>query len=1313
MPSSLTSGGHYLEKHPAYNLDDLSANIVSNFNNYDKSWLMHAHNIRAISGDDLILEVSGNNRIVFYENDHSFNLCDLVGFKILNKNLTATDANVRIPISANNYSFADPTSLLTSLTLNGSYVDLTGAGYTLKYAPSTINSKVHVRAKINYKSSAGTEQLITFRLMRDISGGSTGDILMTDSSLGSITGVTTHGIYNLEYLDSPVTQEDVRYYLKFRIEAPDSDIVVSSGVLGYNNGNHNFFSAQEIYIPATYQYVPKDCACDQMINYQDSLVVAGGSGTNTLVRSLNNGEEWIPLGNGVITNTCNDIVWSTENNKFIAVGSGANTIVYSARDATEWRDVSLSTNIFSTSGNGVTWSGLRFVAVGEGTNTIAHSGDGLYWRTVPNSTSIFSTRGNKVAYGNNRYIAVGQGTNTIAYSDDGMNWIGLGSSIFSTAGHSIIWNGDRWVAGGQGTNTLAISNDNGYSWIGLGTSIFSTKVMGLGTNDMSMVAVGTGTNTIAYSSDNGLNWTGTTSVFGGSSSGNSVSWVGDRFIATSNDATHTTGYSYDGINWTGLGNDELTTTANAVATNKAYLGLNDKFYLLTGLGLDASFRHIDISGVLEVSGNAQIDNVLIDTNTISTTDATGHLHVLATNGAMNTKSNLDMSLISVTGIINIESHQNTNVTSQNADVNITSSTQDVNISSHQQTNITSQTSQTNMTAHQQNNITAQNGQTTVTSHQNFEVQAQNGDVNLVSSAQDVNITSHQNTNILAQTGDVNITSSAQDVNVTSHQQMNVTSQNAQTNLSGLQQVNVVSQTAQVIVTSSQGNIQMTSHQQTTIASQNSNVSIQSTGAGTTQIGPSLTVDNVLIDGNSISEQGGGGLQLQSATSVVAISSGGGNTTISPSLQVDNINIDSNVIKSNTSTIDFNNNTLTNVLNMTVGGVQNSFVPAGIIVMWSGSDGGIPTGWALCNGGNGTPDLRGRFILASTYGGGIGGLFGAGTSTNHSTGQTGGLHDHVLSIAEMPGHNHGASSQNTDVNHNHGASSQNTDVEHLHAASSQNTDVEHLHAASSQQTDVNHNHGATSDSTQSTILMAQTNVNHAHTLGQHNHQGGSHTHAGAAHTHGTGQHSHTQNSHSHEFSIGNHNHPGNVNFRYSSSEEGDGHVSILTDDQDFGTLNIQQVGGGVQLQSSGAHNGDTNSSAGAINQASAGNTGNANAANTGNGGVVATTQVAGITGATVLTEETKHNHSLAISMVTNTNIAQTSINHNHVIQTQQTSIDHNHVIQTQQTSIDHNHVIQTQQTSINHNHVIQTQQTGGGGYHNNRPAYYVLAFIMKL
>jgi hypothetical protein len=39
----------------------------------------------------------------------------------------------------------------------------------------------------------------------------------------------------------------------------------------------------------------------------------------------------------------------------------------------------------------------------------------------------------------------------------------------------------------------------------------------------------------------------------------------------------------------------------------------------------------------------------------------------------------------------------------------------------------------------------------------------------------------------------------------------------------------------------------------------------------------------------------------------------------------------------------------------------SLVAPGIIVMWSGLIVNIPTGWALCDGTNGTPDLRNSFI----------------------------------------------------------------------------------------------------------------------------------------------------------------------------------------------------------------------------------------------------------------------------------------------------------------------------------------------------------------
>jgi hypothetical protein len=44
------------------------------------------------------------------------------------------------------------------------------------------------------------------------------------------------------------------------------------------------------------------------------------------------------------------------------------------------------------------------------------------------------------------------------------------------------------------------------------------------------------------------------------------------------------------------------------------------------------------------------------------------------------------------------------------------------------------------------------------------------------------------------------------------------------------------------------------------------------------------------------------------------------------------------------------------------------LPSGVITLWSGSVASIPGGWYLCNGSNGTPDLRDRFIVGagSTY-----------------------------------------------------------------------------------------------------------------------------------------------------------------------------------------------------------------------------------------------------------------------------------------------------------------------------------------------------------
>jgi microcystin-dependent protein len=140
----------------------------------------------------------------------------------------------------------------------------------------------------------------------------------------------------------------------------------------------------------------------------------------------------------------------------------------------------------------------------------------------------------------------------------------------------------------------------------------------------------------------------------------------------------------------------------------------------------------------------------------------------------------------------------------------------------------------------------------------------------------------------------------------------------------------------------------------------------------------------------------------------------------------------------------------------------ALIPSGVITLWSGSIASIPSGWVLCNGSNGTPNLQDRFVV------------GAGSS--YAVNATGGANTVTLDATMIPSHTHSISAS---------GSSGNASTDHVHSVTSSGTtsghsnDHTHSGTTSAVSNDHSHNFSGTTSGQSNTHSHAVSDPGHNH------------------------------------------------------------------------------------------------------------------------------------------------------------------------------------------------------------------------------------------
>jgi len=224
----------------------------------------------------------------------------------LNKSITTTRDEVKLPVSYSSFSVKKGSSLKgflisnsdrsdisnTWIKLNGqapftNFPDKLTPDYHIEITPTSKRSKIALNYKINYVCSHEADQTISFRVRRTITiddTEKTEHTVFQDLDLGTAMGVTASGVYNGTWIDEPEetaewygwltstdydnddlseiydlqqgqTKRKIRYDLEFKIKDDyNNQIDVLSGITGYvvgdsDNSSYNMITAQELYAP--------------------------------------------------------------------------------------------------------------------------------------------------------------------------------------------------------------------------------------------------------------------------------------------------------------------------------------------------------------------------------------------------------------------------------------------------------------------------------------------------------------------------------------------------------------------------------------------------------------------------------------------------------------------------------------------------------------------------------------------------------------------------------------------------------------------------------------------------------------------------------------------------------------------------------------------------------------------------------------------------------------------------------------------------------------------------------------------------------